>query len=45
MSKKQSSEPITDNIKLLNHLYATNGTKDKIKKLKAEIEFFYYGII
>lgn len=45
ITKRTISEPITDKIKRLNHLYATNGSKDEIKKLKAEIDYFYYGII
>jgi hypothetical protein len=42
---KPSPESIESKIKRLNELYATNGDKEEIQKLKAEIEFFYYGII
>lgn len=45
ITKRTISEPITDKINRLNNLYATNGTKDEIKKLKVEIDYFYYGII
>lgn len=42
---KPSTESIESKIKRLNELYATNGDKAEIQKLKVEIEFFYYGII
>lgn len=46
MSKKKPlPESIESKIKRLNELYATNGDKAEIQKLKAEIEFFYYGVI
>lgn len=41
--KKPSTESIESKIKRLNELYVNNGDKSEIQKLKAEIDFFFYG--
>ena len=43
--KKQSPESIESKIKRLNELYVNNGDKEQIEKLKAEIDFFFYGYL
>lgn len=43
--KKPSQESIESKIKRLNELYVNNGDKEQIKKLKAEIDFFFYGYL
>jgi len=45
MSKKKIAEPIDLKIKRLNELYVNNGDKSEIQKLKAEIDFFFYGYL
>lgn len=42
-TKRTITEPVEQKIKRLNELYATNGDKVEIQKLKAEIDFFFYG--
>lgn len=43
--KKPSPESIEIKIKRLNELYVNNGDKQQIEKLKAEIDFFFYGYL
>lgn len=43
--KKPSPESIESKIKRLNELYVNNGDKKQIEKLKAEIDFFFYGYL
>lgn len=43
--KKPSPESIESKIKRLNELYVNNGDKEQIKKLRAEIDFFFYGYL
>lgn len=38
-------ESIESKIKRLNELYVNNGDKEHIEKLKAEIDFFFYGYL
>lgn len=46
MSKKKPlPESIEKKIKRLNELYVNNGDKEQIEKLKAEIDFFFYGYL
>ena len=46
MSKKKPlPESIESKIKRLNELYVNNGDKSEIQKLKAEIDFFFYGYL
>lgn len=42
---KPSPESIESKIKRLNELYVNNGDKEQIKKLRAEIDFFFYGYL
>ena len=41
--KKPSPESIESKIKRLNELYVNNGDKEQIERLRAEIDFFFYG--
>lgn len=42
---KPSPESIESKIKRLNELYVNNGDKEQIKKLRAEIDYFFYGYL
>lgn len=42
---KLSPESIESKIKRLNELYVNNRDKEQIEKLKAEIDFFFYGYL
>lgn len=42
---KTLPESIESKIKRLNELYVNNGDKEQIEKLKAEIDFFFYGYL
>ena len=42
---KPLQESIESKIKRLNELYVNNGDKEQIEKLKAEIDFFFYGYL
>lgn len=44
-TKRTITEPIESKIKRLNELYVNNGDKSEIQKLKAEIDFFFYGYL
>lgn len=45
MAKKNSTSTIESKIKRLNYLYATNGSREEIDNLKADIDYFEYGIL
>jgi len=42
---KPSTESIESKIKRLSELYVNNGDKEQIEKLKAEIDYFFYGYL
>lgn len=42
---KPSQESIESKIKRLNELYVNNGDKEQIKKLRAGIDYFFYGYL
>lgn len=44
-TKRTITEPVEHKIKRLNELYVNNGDKEQIKKLRAEIDFFFYGYL